>query len=260
MTTWAEMLDIIKRSKKDLEKGQVHLDAGSLVTLLFSGGFDEMFGGSLDVEGYREKALELKKALGSKAADKKAAKHESYGIEDIHSDIILHLWRNQSNPIYSFDWLELLRDDVLKTGFQEFKSPIIPFIKYTHKDTRRQDLWTSWGGMANNPKASTSYLLDPSRTPAIIGAVTDVKKFSYAGGSKEAMRFKVFTGHDHSESITCWPDKGSDRINLITRERLVEGAVGIAVLRLSMWNDKLSPNLIEWHLLKAPIKKKKSGS
>lgn len=258
---WQEFLQLLKTAKTTVETGVLNLDAGSLTTLLYSGAMNSLLPPSPTVQDYSDYAQQIKDALGSKAAPKKASKTEDYGIQDISHEIILHLWRNQADPTYQFDWSHMLGQKIESEGFQRFtKKPSLLYIKRTDKGMR-QDVWASWGHMMNEPRAVTCYLYPKGgETPAFIGSIVESKAFKYSGNTKEAMKVKVFTGADTTESITVWPSRGKDALTPHQKACLKEGAVGIAVVSLKMWNDRLSPSLVEWVLLEPSFKLKKAGS
>lgn len=257
---WQEFLALLKNAKATIETGVLNLDAGSLVTMLYAGSMDSLLPQTIapTVSEYEEYAQQIKAALGSKAGAKKASKTEDYGIADISHEIILHLWRNQADPTYQFDWSHMVGSKIEHFGFQRFtKKESLLYIKRTKQGTR-YDVWASWGHMVNEPRAVTCYLYPKAgECPAFIGSVVEAKPFKYSNNTKEAMRVKIFTGSDTTESITVWPARGHDFLRDDEKARLREGAVGIAVVSLKMWNDRLSPSLVEWVLLEPSFKLKK---
>ena len=114
INTWEELLTVIKDAKKCEHKKSIKLDARSLYTMLYSGHFDSLFDHALTANDYEVLAPQLAKALGSKDQLPKATKTQKYGIIDIKgSTLTLRLWRNQSNPIYSFNFLEFLEEQIV---------------------------------------------------------------------------------------------------------------------------------------------------
>lgn len=258
---WNEFLPLLKAAKK-AEAGQLNLDAGSLTAMLFSGQMDSMFTTPPSAEEYFEYAEELKKAINSKAKAKEASKTEEYGIADITSATLLHLWRNQANPIYQFDWFSILDSKIrqLAKFIPTKNNPLIPYVRYNQTQTQRTDIWKSWQSLEDHPKALSSYLVEGSgRFPAFVGVIVDQKIFSYREDTKNALKIKLYTGIDETEYITVWPPRGQNKITPQIKGRMAIGTVGIAALAVKMWNNRLSPALDEWVVLDKP-EKKKSGS
>jgi hypothetical protein len=257
--SWTDFLGILKKYKT-LDTEELHLDAGSLLTMLYAGELDSIIECDPTVENYSLRGAEIKKAMGSKAQDKKAAKNEDYGIVDINesgSDIVLKLWRSESNPVYQFSWMEILHEQILAAGYKRRKSDhLIPYSRDLGGD-KRHDIWSSWGSLCNNGKAISAYLgAQYVISPSFVGIIVESSKMRYSNGLKEAIKFSIFTGTDETETITCWPKKDENKVNEAIARSLKKGAIGIAAVNLKMWNDRVSPSLAKWTPLEAEDKKK----
>ena len=76
--------------------------------------------------------------------------------------------------------------------------------------------------------------------------ITSIKILPYGDGTKERMVIELFTGQDYTDDIILWPDPNTGRIKAVDKAELKVRAMGIAVIKPKIWNNKNSATLLKW--------------
>lgn len=242
---WPEFLESIKDFKTNYASKQLRLDFGSLSKLLYAGAFASMFGKDLNFEETQIAIEELRKALGSKAELGKAKKTELFGTSEIESDIRLLLWRNQVLPTTKFQLADYFKNAITQLGLRETGNENMPF------SNNSVDLWSSWNMVLSEAPVYRFYMQKPApKNIAFVGMIEEVTPFYYKEGTKEALRFKLFTGIDCIPSVVVWAERDG-KVHPVLKKSLVKKAYGIAILRLQDYKGEVTSNLIEWNTIRS---------
>ncbi|MEM4380506.1 MAG: hypothetical protein QXL01_07495 [Thermoplasmatales archaeon] len=226
---WNEFIEKLKIAKD--EKKIMGNVASAFVNLIYSGALDSILpqGRQPSLQTYDLMYGEVKKALKSNAKKGKKRKNEFLGLDDVHHDIMLGLWRYQNNPIFQFN---LRRHCIIKLesfgytplgdkkdirGFmKQEKSATDGMIKETtfvtdewQKFFERSDLRDLF--VVNNGYRETLDGGTERFKLAILGAVID-KKISYTRTGKQRMTVTLFTGTERTGELTFWPSKHETNI------------------------------------------------
>lgn len=247
INTWPELLESLKESKKHECKKLIKLSARSLYTMLYSGHFDSLFDKPPTAAEYDVLSVQLAKALGSHAQLPKKTKTQKYGIDDIRGrSLILHMWRKQVNPIYSFDFMSFLKNQLIDDQKFQFntKSKKVPYTKEMGKGDYKikLHLWRSYRLLEQDKAAQEMYKdAEGTKLPCFVGVITDVIKFKYGlEKEKEAMKFKLFVGEGSTTDIMIWPKNDSLTVAESLKQAVKEGVLAIVNTRCGEYKGSLS--------------------
>jgi hypothetical protein len=262
---WDDFLIKIKAFKETCGPGQLNLNAGSLTTLLFAGGFDSMIDKRpLTYKDYHELCEALKQTIGSDAELPGAKKNEALGISDIDSDIKLNMWRYQANPLHRFSLTDHFKGFLEAEGFQKsnaidkrliFRRPAPESDSYVEPKLRQRavEIWSSWKYVFENTAVfkhhsiwtePSGYKHYPDTKLGFLGMIQGVQLRPLKDGRK-SYTFRLFLGGETTDELRVWANEQGFVPHAI-RQHLKNGSVGIGIIRISRYNDKPSGSLSEW--------------
>ena len=250
---WNEFLNKLSDAKHaKLNKG---LSVPAITTLIYSGAFDDSVqdltpANRLDT--YLKMYQEVREALDSDAKLPSRKKGDVLRIADITGDITLALWRSQSNPLTDFDLLN--SDNVTKWlkfhhGFEKHHHEVVKWHipsseKYGKKPGHLIDKW-SW--VFENDYLYDAYSRRDSKIDLMVFGVVIDPEIKIYQGYKERLAFKIFTGREYTDEITMWPDSEDGKISDVTKQMIVTGAVGLAVVKPSKFAGKKTGTIQKFH-------------
>jgi hypothetical protein len=242
---WKEFLSNIKNYKANYATKQLKLDFGTLSKLVYAGAFASMFGKDLNFEETQIAIEELRKALGSQAELSEAKKTELFGTKDLDSDVRLLLWRNQVLPTTKFKLADYFTNALTQLGLRATNDENMPF------SNNSVDLWVSWNQVVSDPHIYRFYMQKPPpKTIAFIGMIEDVATFPYKDGTKEALKFKLFTGIDCIPSVVVWAERDG-AVHPALKKAIVKKAYGVAEIRLQEYHGEITASLNTWNTIRS---------
>ncbi len=254
MMTWTELLEKIKVFKKEYESGQVDLRAGSLISLLFAGGFDSIIGiTNVDFLEYQRLAKELLDALGSKASLPKAGKNDVIGIDQISSNLDLHLWRSEANSTYKFDFTDLFESFLAALKFKKREGDVSHTRRVEGKP--QIDIFRSMKTLFDDPRYKSYFKYKANALVGLVGIVRDWNVRTTKAG-REMGTFKIFLGDSTSPGINVWPMKGETFISYKQKQFICNGQSGLAIVRPDIYNNRPQFTLIHFEPTNEKVKKK----
>jgi len=247
---WEEFLEKIRTFKREYSSGQLKLNAGGLITLVYAGAFDSMMPCNPTCEDYHRMVEEIKKALGSNAEKQKAKKGDMFGVADIKDEMTLDLWRNEVNPLHKFDLMQNLQGFLDGQAFKKNKHPLVPYVRQSpgrYGETVKTLLLNSWTGAFEDNQLKSILLNKNNRylyNAAFVGMVSEAVIKPLKDG-RESLVFKLHIATEQTGSIRVWPnDKGF--VEYKYTSTIVPGNIGLLVANLDIWNDWRRGSLVDW--------------
>jgi len=248
-SSWSDFLEYLKDNKASLTNQG--LSVSVLTILVYSGALDSLID-SQDrgsIRKYFEMYQELCKVRGSKAKLPTKTKKDIIGLEEMHHNAHLSLWRNQVNPLAQFDLIGLCVNALTQMGFRRtMDNPgFLPWkasAKGRALPTYIMDRWGDLFASENN-----GYFVQFSKKRAnlaIMGIVISAKVMPYGpNNEKERMVMKLFTGMDHTDDIVIWPNEDG-KLPEMCRSEIKLGALIRAIIVPSRWNGRPTATVVKW--------------
>lgn len=249
--TWGEFTDALAVAKADGRNRGIQVPA--IITLIYAGAFDGLAGiEQPDLAKYAQMTDELRLALNSEAKPPKAKKGDIIGLDDIvatNDDSLLHLWRWTVNPLYEFDLLDRVRGLAEQAKFNYGRVLPDPFVAYSfifhYKRNHEVYLTDHWSSIFDSPAMMKKFNYDAALAVPMIITETAPKTYGPEGEKKERWTFKGYTGHEFTDEIVLWPDLATT-VSDARRAMVAVKKVGIAIVKLSVFNGRRGASLIKW--------------
>jgi hypothetical protein len=133
-------------------------------------------------------------------------------------------------------------------GFIETGHAAYPMKRRASDTNKSPTLLTPYWGKVFQNKIALDAFEAGEYELAILGIITDVIKRPYHDGSKERLVFKMFTGTEHTDEITVWPDR-SGQIPAAVSGSIKQLELGFATVRPKIWNGRPGATLLRWQKL-----------
>lgn len=253
---WDNFIDKLKEGKKiGKTKG---LSVPAITNLLFAGAFDDLIGGD-DSNGYASKYQmynrmfeDVKKALKSKASLPNKKKGEAIGLADVQSDLHLALWRQQVNPLSSFDLIGAYLPQLKLRGYERDSRPGTVAYKKKNSDDTVNFLLPDWGYIfkyEGTPQWNAVTSKQGMGRIVYLGIVSEVNTLRWANGTKEMIKFKIYIGKETTDEIVCWPEHDTGKIREYTKESLKPGLIALFRVKPTTYQGRRGANLIDFDVI-----------
>jgi hypothetical protein len=252
MNTWDDFIDKLKEGKKAGKTKGVTMSC--ITNLLYAGAFDELLADRLSEKKdrfviYNELFEEAKTALGSKALKPKKKKTENVGLSDVNSDLHLALWRQQINPLSTYDLIDAYLPQLKLRGYSKDPSPGRIAYRKKHDNGMIDFLMPDWNYVfkyINTP--IWTMFTDRSGMGRLqyLGIVSEASTLNYQNGQKEMLKFKLYIGKEFTDEIVIWPDKETGRVKEYLKESIKPGLIAIFTVKPTYYRNKFGAAYINF--------------
>lgn len=251
LNNWDDFINKLKDGKKTGKSKGVSVPC--ITNLLYAGAFDGLLEDRFQVKKdrftvYNELFEEVKSALKSKAGLPSKKKTDTIGLEEVNSDLHLALWRQQVNPLSSFDLIGAHMGQLQMRGYTKDDQP--GRLAWRKKDESTGIInflmpdWQYIFKYLNTPVWTSFTHKDGMARLQFLGIVSESSKLRYADGQKEMIKFKIYIGKEFTDEIVIWPDRETGKIRDYWRETVKPGLIAIFTVKPTYYNGRYGASLL----------------
>lgn len=239
MTRWEQFVELLRKKKSDKTLGK--LNVASLITMIYSGAFDEAMGARPSFVNYVTMMQQLLAATGSKAGPAKAKKTDLIGLDKViqlKDPSLLGVWRWQVNPLAKTDLLPLLKPLLEHNKFTNYQSFNKRFIMERNENRFVTYVTTIWSDLFEDEPTRRLVVKDKSVRVALPGIVTGRSERPFGNEGKRMAVISFYTGEDYAPDLVMWPDYGELDFNRARYEAMAPLTRGILIVKPTEWNGR----------------------